>query len=105
MLLDYNLEGQFDQSMAQEAVLVMFTQRGCPFCQSTKPVVRQWAAAHPGVAAYTLDCDRFPGLASRARIRSLPTLIVYRRGRPAGRWTGAADTRQVDRLVNRALEG
>lgn len=74
----------FDEALAraQRPVVVKFFSPSCPACRASKPMFellaqRNAARAHFG----EVNVDDEGELAGRQRIRSIPTFVIYHRGR------------------------
>ena len=49
--------------------------------------------------------DEHPGLAARYGVRSVPTLVLFRRGAPVATWVGASPRRVLEERLRPYLEG
>jgi thioredoxin 1 len=95
-------ELNFESTVVQgsETVLVDFTADWCPPCQRLSPVVARIAEQTAGrVLVGSVDVDACPDLASRFRIRGLPTLIVFQHGKEIARRTGLTDEDGIRALL------
>ena len=57
----------------------------------------------PAIRFAKVDTDACPAAAASARIRSIPTLILYRDGREIARQSGALSADALTRWVTAAL--
>lgn len=74
---------------AGKPVLLDFTASWCPPCKAQLPIVEHVAGALAGTAiVYKVDVDADPALAEMFQVRSIPTLLVFRDGKPARRFQG-----------------
>ncbi len=74
---------------ATQPVLVDFWATWCSPCKMLKPVVDELAAEYNGrVTIAELDVDANPNIASRFGVLSIPTLILFKGGKPAARIVG-----------------
>ena len=92
----------FDAVLAGTAVpvLVDFYADWCGPCKIVAPVVDDIAERHAGrVLVLKVDTDRTPGILERFGIRGIPTLIVFRGGKEAGRHVGVATRAQLEELA------
>jgi|SRR5438552_2285903 len=92
----------FDAVLAGTAVpvLVDFYADWCGPCKIVAPVVDDIAERHAGrVLVLKVDTDRTPGILERFGIRGIPTLIVFRGAKEAGRHVGVATRAQLEELV------
>ncbi|HEY8677751.1 MAG TPA: thioredoxin [Candidatus Dormibacteraeota bacterium] len=84
---DQNFESTVGAS--QQPVLVDFWATWCAPCKMLKPVVEELASEYEGrVVIAELDVDANPNTASRFSVLSIPTLILFRGGKPAERIVG-----------------
>ena len=74
---------------AQQPVLVDFWATWCAPCKMLKPVIDELAAEYEGrVIVAELDVDANPVISSKFTVLSIPTLILFRGGKPAERIVG-----------------
>jgi thioredoxin 1 len=70
-------------------VLVDFTAVWCGPCKMLDPVVRQLAEEWQGkVRVMKLDVDENPDLVMQYQVMGVPTLILFRQGKPVERVSG-----------------
>ena len=76
---------------ADKPVLVDFYADWCGPCKIIAPVVEEIAAEFEGRAKVAkLDIDANPRVAGTYGIRSIPTLIIFDRGKPVAQTVGVA---------------
>ncbi len=86
-LTDQNFQGTVLDS--SQPVLVDFWAAWCSPCKMLKPVLEELAIDYQGkVVVGELDVDANPTTASRFGVLSIPTLILFRAGKPAQRIVG-----------------
>jgi len=74
---------------AQQPVLVDFWATWCAPCKMLKPVIDELAAEYEGrVIVAEVDVDANPVISSKFTVLSIPTLILFRAGKPAERIVG-----------------
>ena len=81
-------------------VMVDFYADWCGPCKSMAPAVDQLARAWQGRALVAkLDTDRAQRTAQQFAVRSIPTTIVFRGGRPIAQRAGALPYRDLEAML------
>jgi thioredoxin 1 len=99
-----NLE-EFDQLISgDKPVLVDFWADWCMPCRMLAPVIEQLGEQYQGRAEVAkVNVDEYPELASRYRIQSIPTVMIFDKGELAEMIVGlnSADvyTKALDKLL------
>jgi thioredoxin 1 len=83
-------------------VLVDFTATWCGPCKQIAPFIDQLADEYAGkMKVAKLDIDDAPGTAAKFGIRGVPTLIVFKGGKPVATQTGAAPKTVIAQIMER----
>lgn len=85
-------EAEFDREVlrADLPVLVDFWAPWCAPCRMVAPALEALARDQAkALKVVKVNVDENPGLASRYRAMSIPTMIVFKGGREVDRWVGA----------------
>lgn len=74
---------------ADTPVLVDFTAAWCPPCQILKPILSEIASEYEGKLRITaLDVDENPRTTLQFGVQGMPTMIVFKGGKPVERLLG-----------------
>lgn len=85
-------------------VLVDFWAQWCGPCHQLAPVLAAIAEERAdSLSVVTLNADENPVTATDHRVLGLPTMILFRDGRPVLQLTGARPKSAIDRELDRAL--
>lgn len=83
-----------------EPVLVDFWAQWCTPCKLVAPLVADSAKTYAGqLKVVKIDIDANPAAASRYRVRSIPTLMVFKDGTPVATQVGALSKSQLAAFV------
>lgn len=97
-------EAEFDREVlrADRPVLVDFWAPWCAPCRMVAPTLEALSREQSqALKVVKVNVDENPGLASRYRAMSIPTMIVFQGGREVDRWVGALPENAIRSRVAR----
>ena len=105
-IVDLTEPEQFDQVISDpnRPAVVDFWAAWCGPCKMMAPVLERLAREYDGRMTFAkLNVDEFPEISNRFGVRSIPTMIIFRKGKVASRIAGfkpeAALRPQLDRYA------
>lgn len=100
-------DGNFAAEVENASGLVMvdFWAEWCAPCRAVAPVLERLAAEYQGRVRFVkLNVDEAPDTAAAYGIRSIPTLALFRDGKPVGAIAGAVPQAMLAELIDEQLE-
>ena len=97
----------FDEEVLESKVpvLVDFWADWCGPCRRVAPVIEELAEKYMGqLKVGKLNVDENPGIASYHGIKSIPTLIFFRDGKPVEEVIGAVPKEELVDVISRVLD-
>ncbi len=95
-------EDSFDAFIeAEPLALVDFWASWCAPCRAMAPVIRSLAREYSDVAFAKVDTEAERGLAERFTVRSIPTYLLFRKGRLVERFPGVATRDRLARKIEK----
>lgn len=85
---------------ANEPVLVEFQASWCGPCRALAPVVEELSKEKSDVKFGKVDVDHEAELAGEFHVMSVPTLLVFRNGRPEKRSVGVQKKEDIIKMLH-----
>lgn len=91
---------EFDSLTSSGTILVDFGAEWCAPCKAILPLLERMSSEYQGkMDIVSVDIDRSPDLAARHGVMSVPTLLLFRDGKPVERIVGAVSEKELKRRV------
>jgi len=91
---------------AKGIVFVDFHASWCGWCVKLAPIVDKLAADYAGKVTFVkVDTDQLQDLAGRYKVQGLPTMIVFKDGKPAQTIVGYRDEAALKKILDGVLSG
>ena len=101
----YVQQDQFEKLINQEKLVVVdYTATWCGPCRLVAPIIDQLAEDYQGKAEVVkVDLDQNKGNAKQYKIRSIPTVLIFKNGQEVERIVGRATYEQFSNALEAQL--
>lgn len=92
---------KFQEFIHQEKpILVDFYANWCGPCQAMSPILKNLKTRlGDTVSIIKIDIDKNPQAARAFQVRSVPTLILFKNGKPIWRQSGLLTTNELEKII------
>ncbi|KAL8127404.1 uncharacterized protein LOC141721364 [Apium graveolens] len=97
----------FDDMLAtsEKPVLVDFYATWCGPCQMMVPILNEVSASlEDKIMIVKIDTEKYPSIADKYSIQALPTMIIFKDGKPCDRVEGALTASQLIQRIETTLK-
>ena len=89
---------------SQNPILVDFWAPWCAPCRAVAPIVEELAKEYKGKVEFAkVNVDESPFIASNYSVMSIPTLMIFKDGKPVEHVIGFKSKDQLKKLLDKAL--
>lgn len=92
-------EKEFNNLIEDEKVLVDFYATWCGPCQLISPIIEEVAKENENIKVIKIDVDKFPELSRKCGIMSIPTLMVFSKGKEVKKHIGYLEKEGIESLL------
>lgn len=91
----------YEQAVDDGLVLLDFWAEWCGPCKALEPVVEDLVERHPELTVAKIDADQSEAAMDEFGVQSIPTMILFERGRPVEVFAGKVPYPKLERAVEK----
>ena len=91
-------EKEFEEIIKDNLVIVDFFATWCGPCRMQGPVLEEFASKN-NVKTIKVDVDKFPALARKYAVMSIPTLILFKNGEEVDKKIGLTSLTELSEWI------
>ncbi len=95
----------FKLALRKKVILVDFWAPWCGPCKMVAPILNDIAETQENIIIGKVNVDNNQALASKYKVRNIPTLLIFKDGVEAGRIVGVKTKKAILREVNGVMAG
>ncbi len=92
-------EQDFNNYINEDKVLVDFYATWCGPCKLISPIIEEISKENENIKVIKIDVDKFPELSRKYGIMSIPTLIVFSKGKEVKKHIGYLEKEGIEGLL------
>ncbi len=92
-------EEDFNKYINEDKVLVDFYATWCGPCKLISPIIEEISKENKNLKVIKIDVDMFPELSRKYGIMSIPTLIVFSKGKEVKKHIGYLEKEEIEDLL------
>ncbi|MCX8093138.1 MAG: thioredoxin [Candidatus Goldbacteria bacterium] len=102
----YITENNFEEAINKyENIVIDFWAEWCAPCKMLSPIIEQLAKENFSKIVFgKLNVDENPNIAAEYEIMSIPTLLIFNKGKKVGQLTGAQSKSELEKQIKDILE-
>lgn len=95
---------EFDNILKNDTVCIKFGATWCQPCKALAPVIEEISREYDGKAVVMdVDVEDSPDIASKYRIRNVPTILFFKQGVLSGKVVGSVSKKEITDKIDSIL--